>query len=95
MAVILGTYFIIIANRTQSNFIVGGVLMRHVYDAAATSIAIYNEVYVPLVSSKAFVSWWKETFTLIIPLGFLLSYIINKAVQDRADKYAIFVDLLL
>lgn len=87
MTVILGSVFVGVCAFNPSNVIfIGGVLIRIGYDTAATIISVYNETYVPIVSSKAFINWWQETFTLVIPLSFLLSYIIVKAVKGKADK---------
>jgi hypothetical protein len=63
--------------------ITGGIILRILFDAAAHMNEVVAGSYVPFVTTRAFLSFWKENFTQAIPLAFHLLLAIDKSIESQ------------
>jgi hypothetical protein len=61
----------------------GGIILRIVFDAAANINELAVESYVPFVTTRAFLNFWKENFTQAIPLAFHLLLVADKSADSQ------------
>jgi len=57
--------------------IIGGIILRILFDFAANTNELTLHSYVPFVTTRAFLNFWKESFTQAIPLAFHLLLVVD------------------